>query len=216
MTGDEAYAWLTKAAANVNWDPFDVHVVASILALAIAEQDEESRPLGEGCGLTEGELTYLAKSMFAGDEAGLRARAEGAAPKPDDEEQSVRDILLMYATGDSPLEPLLARMVARRAQEPHHLWQDLGLRARTELSALMHRHFGPFARRNVNDMKWKKFFYRQVCAAEGFVLCTTPVCADCADFKACFGEESGESRLARVRNGFDLAATNSVPTLRHS
>ena len=35
--------------------------------------------------------------------------------------------------------------------------------------------------------------------ADGMVMCTTPVCTDCTDFDLCFGEESGESRLARVR-----------------
>jgi nitrogen fixation protein NifQ len=82
-------------------------------------------------------------------------------------------------------------MIARRGLEPHHLWQDLGLRNRGELSQLMHRHFATLARRNVNDMKWKKFLYRLVCGTEGFAVCASPVCSDCNDYDHCFGDESG-------------------------
>jgi nitrogen fixation protein NifQ len=89
--------------------------------------------------------------------------------------------------------------VARRAQRPNHLWQDLGLGNRRELSRLMNQHFRPLAVRNTADMKWKKFLYRTICRDEGFSLCTAPSCSECNDFEACFGEESGESFLARAR-----------------
>jgi nitrogen fixation protein NifQ len=97
-------------------------------------------------------------------------------------------------------------MIARRCKWPHHLWQDLGLRDRRELSALMRRHFSPMAARNHGDMKWKKFLYRMICGSEGFILCTSPVCSDCDDFENCFGAEDGEARLARVRNQKSLPA----------
>lgn len=79
--------------------------------------------------------------------------------------------------------------------------EDLGLRNRGELSRLLMRHFAPLATQNTRNMRWKRFFYRKLCEADGMVLCTTPVCTDCTDFDLCFGEESGESRLARTRRG---------------
>jgi nitrogen fixation protein NifQ len=88
-------------------------------------------------------------------------------------------------------------MVARRALETNHLWEDLGLRNRGELSRLLTRHFAPLAERNTRNMRWKRFFYRQLCEDDGFLMCATPVCTDCPDFDLCFGEESGESRLAQ-------------------
>jgi nitrogen fixation protein NifQ len=97
------------------------------------------------------------------------------------------------------LQARLAAMLARRAQSPDHLWQDLGLRNRGELSRLMARHFRPLAARNSQDMKWKKFLYRMICRDAGYSLCTAPSCGECADFAACFGDESGESRLAQTR-----------------
>jgi nitrogen fixation protein NifQ len=44
-------------------------------------------------------------------------------------------------------------------------------------------------------MKWKKFFYRCLCEMEGFSLCAAPSCAECSDYAACFGEETGVGRL---------------------
>jgi nitrogen fixation protein NifQ len=64
----------------------------------------------------------------------------------------------------------------------------------------MNRHFAPLARRNRQDMKWKKFFYRMTCSEEGFSLCAAPVCSECCDFQTCFGDESGPSLLARSRS----------------
>ena len=55
-------------------------------------------------------------------------------------------------------------------------------------------------------MKWKKFFYRTICRDEGYMLCAAPSCAECDDFEICFGEESGESLLARARRIADMAA----------
>jgi nitrogen fixation protein NifQ len=90
-------------------------------------------------------------------------------------------------------------MVARRSMEANHLWEDLGLRERAELSRLLQRHFAPLAERNTRNMRWKRFFYRSMCEDDGFVMCTTPVCTECADFHSCFGDESGESRMAARR-----------------
>jgi nitrogen fixation protein NifQ len=48
-------------------------------------------------------------------------------------------------------------------------------------------------------MKWKKFFYRQLCEREGIPVCNAPNCAVCADMALCFGPESGEPLAALVR-----------------
>ncbi|ARE41297.1 Nitrogenase FeMo-cofactor synthesis molybdenum delivery protein NifQ [Rhodovulum sp. P5] len=194
MIDGDAYGWL-MAGANRDVDPFDTHIVASILALAI----EEGGALPDRCGLTQSAIADMAGQYFPSRAAALADMAAGGRHTPEIEEESVRGLLLSHASGQNPLETPLAAMVARRAVEPNHLWQDLGLRNRDELSDLLDRHFGPLARQNSDGMKWKRFFYRKLCEAEGFVLCTTPVCTDCSDFDMCFGEETGEARLARSR-----------------
>ena len=122
------------------------------------------------------------------------------------DEACLLDLLSQCATDGSEFQMRLAAMIARRAQSPNHLWQDLGLRNRGELSRLMARHFRPLAARNTGDMKWKKFLYRMICRDAGYSLCTAPSCSECCDFENCFGDELGESRLARVRLNSDLAA----------
>ncbi|MES9842985.1 MAG: nitrogen fixation protein NifQ, partial [Candidatus Thiodiazotropha endolucinida] len=70
-----------------------------------------------------------------------------------------------------------------------HLWQDLGLWERSDLSRLMLENFRPLAIRNTQDMKWKKFLYKQLCETEGIYTCRAPSCEVCADYAACFGPE---------------------------
>lgn len=211
MKADELYGWLVGSCAASACDPFDCHVVGAILALAAAEAQDSGRPLLDGLGLTKGELLALAGEMFPAARAVLDGAVADRPVDLDGEEQSLRDILSMYCSRGDALERRLVAMIARRCKSPHHLWQDLGLRNRGELSALMQRHFAPLAQKNSGDMKWKKFLYRMVCGAEGFTLCTAPVCSECDDFQACFGAEDGESRLARIRNGAPPAEKPSRP-----
>ena len=196
----EVYGVLMDTPTASACDPFDRHVVAAILALGLSEAEAAGAPPADRLGLGREALLALAGALFP-EQVGYIAQMVPDSPvEVDEEERNVRDILAMYASGAGLLEQALVALIARRAKAPHHLWQDLGLRDRDELSALMARHFAPLKRKNSNDMKWKKFLYRMVCGAAGFTLCTAPVCAECDDFHTCFGAEDGESRLAVARN----------------
>jgi nitrogen fixation protein NifQ len=177
---------------------FDAHVVASILAIAAAET-RPGQTISDGVGLDGAQLRSLVVALFPGVGVmpGLQV-LDRAVERPEDEE-CLRDLLTRFSTTGSGIEQQLAAMIARRAMRPNHLWQDLGLRNRGELSRLMARHFTALARRNDRDMKWKKFLYRMICRDEGYTICTAPSCAECDDFQVCFGDESGESLLAAVR-----------------
>ncbi|XUM22318.1 nitrogen fixation protein NifQ [Bradyrhizobium oligotrophicum S58] len=176
---------------------FDRHVIASILAVSAMEHGA----LAERAGLSTVELIALLAQLFPAasiDSSWLPITGAVAAPD-DDEITMVRDLLAAQRSTDGEVGRWLAAMVARRAMEPNHLWEDLGLRERSELSRLLMRHFAPLASRNTGNMRWKRFFYRMLCEDDGFVMCTTPVCTQCNDFQLCFGEESGESRMAERR-----------------
>jgi len=196
MSPERTYRWLMDASAKTGDGSVDAHICASILALALAQAREESVSLAATSGLDAAGLAALGAQMFPAVADELAAMAGDAAPAPGAEEESARDLLLMYGNGDYAFLHPLATMIARRCQEPHHLWQDLGLQNRCELSALMTRHFARLKAKNSADMKWKKFIYRMVCASEGFSLCPAPVCSDCDDFASCFGSEEGLARLA--------------------
>jgi nitrogen fixation protein NifQ len=178
---------------------FDAHVFACLLAVGTME----GGVLAERLGLSCEDLAALVERRFPRARA-LSAWHVGGTSNEDDELVMVRDLLLAHRSTPGDDSCWLANMIARRAMEPNHLWEDLGLRDRSELSRLLARHFGPLAVRNTKNMRWKRFFYRTLCEADGVVLCTTPVCSSCRDFDLCFGEESGESRLAYSRREFAL------------
>jgi len=197
--GAAAYRMLTAcypADADIDDDlGFDRHVLASILAVAAMENG----PVAERAGLAADDLVSLMTHWFpvaCGTDVAWHGRDEVAE---DDEIAMVRDLLLAQRSSEGDTGRFLAAMIARRAMEPNHLWEDLGLRDRSELTRLLTRHFGPLAARNTRNMRWKRFFYRALCESDGFVMCTTPVCTDCGDFELCFGDESGESRMAERR-----------------
>ncbi|MGZ9034608.1 MAG: nitrogen fixation protein NifQ, partial [Rhodospirillales bacterium] len=115
------------------------------------------------------------------------------------EEPDLRALLLEHRSRGAVEEAWLAAIVARRSLGANHLWQDLGLFSRDDLSRLLMRHFRPLAVRNSSDMKWKKFFYRALCERDGVVVCKAPNCAICDDVSLCFGGEAGEP-LTRLQD----------------
>lgn len=208
--GIASYRLLTgmhPADADISNDfSFDRHLLACILAAGVME----GGCLFEKVGLSSDELAALLEENFPsvrikGDDLLL-----GSKRDDNDEVTMVRDLLLAQRSTAGETGRWLAAMIARRVMEPNHLWADLGLRDRGELSRLLNRHFGPLARRNVNNMRWKRFFYRTLCEEEGLILCTTPVCTKCKDFNHCFGDESGESRMAERRRDGLLAPAAPV------
>jgi nitrogen fixation protein NifQ len=190
---------------------FDRHVLASILAAAAMDGAPDGEGLAERAGLAASDLAALVAEHFPSARPDLANWCRPLAPAEDDETAMVRDLLLAQRSSAGEVGQWLAAMVARRSMEPNHLWEDLGLRDRTELSRLLSRHFSPLAARNTRNMRWKRFFYRMLCEDDGFVMCTTPVCTQCNDFQLCFGDESGESRMAERRREYLLQA-ESFPT----
>jgi nitrogen fixation protein NifQ len=184
---------------------FDRHVLASILAVSATEGGS----VAERAGLPAPELSSLIAQWFpSARDAGAAWSAQfGQSDQTEDDEIAmVRDLLLAQRSSEGCVSGWLAAMIARRSMEPNHLWEDLGLRERPELTRLLTRHFAPLAARNTKNMKWKRFFYRMLCEDDGFVMCTTPVCTNCNDFELCFGDESGESRMAERRREVSLRA----------
>jgi nitrogen fixation protein NifQ len=201
MRAEDLHAWLVAQGTGGECDRFDVHILASILSIALIQAGEHGLPLSDVIGLGGREIVGLVGAMLPGALSRFETMADLPPPEADENQSMLRDLLRRGTSDGSEWQDGLAAMIARRAMEPHHLWQDLGLRHRRELSWLLERHFEPLARRNTGDMKWKKFFFRLICRDEGYRLCTTPVCDECDDFDACFGAEDGESLLAQRAAG---------------
>lgn len=189
---------VTPTAARIDSDgEFDAHVFACLVAVAWTEA--QGADVARRLGLSPREFGELVARYFPQAAPLLLDRAGGLSGAPDDEVEMVRELLSTHRSRGGKEGTWLAAMIARRAVEPNHLWEDLGLRDRGELGRLLTRHFGSLAVRNTRNMRWKRFFYRVMCESDGFVMCATPVCSACGDFERCFGEETGESRLARAR-----------------
>jgi nitrogen fixation protein NifQ len=170
----------------------------------------EAATTGEGLsarlGLPTADLAaFLALIGASPESLGVGDVARGPSHRPDEEEVSVLELLAAELASTSPLGRFLPAILARRAMEPNHLWEDLGLMSRPDLTQLMARHFPGLAARNPG-MRWKRFLYRSLCERQGFVACAAPSCAQCDEFSICFDGEDGESRLAQMRRAADLAA----------
>jgi nitrogen fixation protein NifQ len=151
--------------------------------------------LGEGAmpqwlGMVEDEYLIMMARHFPGVDALslIRQRnlvdGERAAELKD-----LRELLLSNCSGRSEAERWMAEIVTAGCTGSDHLWQDLGLWRRADLTKLMRDNFEPLALRNVKDMKWKKFLYKQMCDAEGIYVCRSPSCEVCVDYDNCFGSE---------------------------
>ncbi len=163
---------------------FDRHVFACAVAAAVGE----GRPLAEGLGLGSRDMAALFARYFPRSQGLIRA--SGASPgQGEPEEPDLRRLLLDHRTRGTIEEEWLARIIARRSLGANHLWQDLGLSNRGEVSTLLDRHFHALAAKNTGHMKWKKFFYRQLCLQADVKVCSSPNCEVCDDFAACFGDE---------------------------
>ena len=107
-----------------------------------------------------------------------------------DEFDDLVGLLIAHQTEDAPDSRWLAHAIATASMADNHLWQDLGLPSRVELNALMQTRFTLLKLKNAGDMKWKKFFYRQLCEAAEVLICKSPSCRECTDYSVCFGPES--------------------------
>lgn len=120
--------------------------------------------------------------------------ADGADGRHEEYEDLLA-LLLDHACLRDPDVVLLAQAVARACLGEDHLWHDLGLPSRRELSDLLRECFPTLAARNAGNMRWKKFFYLQLCERAEVRACRAPSCGVCAHFGECFGSEDVPLRV---------------------
>jgi len=90
------------------------------------------------------------------------------------------------------LEPSIAfgnemvTVLASACLGSQHLWRDLGMPERPRLTALFRDYFPLLHAKNVNNMRWKRFLYRQLCENGGDYVCRSPSCEECASYSECF------------------------------
>ena len=157
-----------------------------LLASMIAGQLVDDGCLPADLGLGDAVYRQLIDEYFPGVDPVGPQRTVETIPEWGD----LHKLLVDHRADIYPSELLVANIVATACAGRDHLWQDLGLANRDELSTLMRVNFPALAGANTGDMKWKKFLYRQFCSREGIYVCPAPSCGVCKDYAKCFGPEN--------------------------
>lgn len=161
-----------------------------LLAVILASWACGEGALPQYLGLSQDSYQRMLNTCFNGyainDYVGDKAMPEAERL---DEHDDVLKLMLQNVSGMAECSSWFAEIVTAGCQGQDHLWQDLGLRNRKDLSQLMTLNFPTLAARNDKDMKWKKFIYKQLCNAEGIYTCRAPSCEVCTDYNVCFGPE---------------------------
>jgi len=162
-----------------------------VLACMIATWQGGGGAMPDRLGLSPAAFHRLVEHHFPGANVyALTPMGKAIDPARMDEVDELVQLMLIDKAGDSPSEVWMAHVVAAGCMASDHLWQDLGLWSRADLTALMRRNFPPLAGRNVKDMKWKRFLYKQLCETAAIYTCRAPSCEVCADYHVCFGPET--------------------------
>ncbi len=173
-------ALMARASGLPNDDLFARMLISQTLGLGA---------LPPGLGLAPAAFAALMARHFPG----FTLPAVPALPAVEAERLAEHDDLLtllqQHCAGTDDSEHWMAAIVTAACMGGDHLWQDLGLWSRVDLSRLMTQNFPALAARNTRDMKWKKFLYKQLCEGEGVVVCRSPSCEVCVDYAKCFGPE---------------------------
>jgi nitrogen fixation protein NifQ len=159
-----------------------------VFAQMISSQIAGVGSLPPGLGLDEKDFSELLAQHFPGVLLVIRHVEVIGDPRAL-ERDDVLGLLFEHRANRNMSEQWMAEIVTSACMANDHLWQDMGLRSREFLSRLMKQNFPSLAEKNVHDMKWKKFLYKQLCEQEGINACRAPSCEYCADYLNCFGPE---------------------------
>ena len=177
---DDLYAALMARATG--------HPNDELFAQMISSQVEGIGALPPCLGLEEKDFSALLTQHFPKIQLVVRSRETADDPRAL-ERDDVLGLLLEHRAHRNMSEQWMAEIVTTACMANDHLWQDLGLWSRDYLSRLMTQNFPSLAAKNMHDMKWKKFLYKQLCEKEGINACRAPSCEYCTDYLKCFGPE---------------------------
>lgn len=190
-------------------DPNDLASIAfaGVMSMATTRQAPYDVPIAS---MNRGELAMLLERYFPSlDPRPWLARTREADLTEGsriDEFADLLGLLLDHASFDTDECRWVALAIATASMGENHLWKDMRLPDRRTLSRLIEQNFTSLFVRNVGDMKWKKFFYRQLCEKAEVLICKSPSCGICVDFHKCFGPEE----LA-VPGHFTIETTHGRP-----
>lgn len=149
-------------------------------------------------GLSSRELEGLIARLFpgalTGHDSALAALREQAAIYPArgmDAGQAefmrlLRALLDTWAAPDASSTPWVSSVLAHACLRPDHLWRDLGLSGREDVTFLLARHYPGLVVRNVRNLRWKQFLAYSACEQAGLPPAPAPGCPACEDYGFCY------------------------------
>jgi nitrogen fixation protein NifQ len=186
--------WNTLMGCATDSDAPEVQALAGVLATAFDAHGTQWLPMP---GLGAAATRRLMARWFPGADVALELdwRALEHAHRHEPRCDEIDDLVALLTECAAPAsrareETLwLAHALSQSSLGDNHLWQDLHLPSRRELSQLMGQWFPALAARNDRDMKWKKFLYKQLCDKAELTICRAPSCGVCSDYAHCYGPE---------------------------
>jgi nitrogen fixation protein NifQ len=127
------------------------------------------------------------------DNFGLAPGARAQAGARDAEYSDLLALLKEHAREDAEPWRALARWIAFSCIGENHFWEDLGLPDRRELTRLIADYFPRLRALNAGNMRWKRFFYRQLCERAQVFACRAPSCDRCSEYALCFAPPVAEA-----------------------
>lgn len=170
----------------------DTGFFATVLGKRLAQKDLA------GCGLSSQELDAMLARLFPGvlasrDAALAALREQGAAyaafgldGAQAEFTQWLRALLDAWRTPQADATPWVTSVLAHACLRPDHLWRDLGLSGREDVTALLARHYPGLMARNVRNLRWKQFLAYSAREHAGLPPAPAPGCPACEDYGACY------------------------------
>ena len=143
-------------------------------------------------GLNTNDFSRLLDSFFSSAKPNLLSVPKVACVAlPREDFNDLLHLLLEYRRDDSTETVWVAHALCSGCMGNDHLYSDMQLPDRQVLSDLIAHYFPALFQKNAGArMRWKKFFYKQLCARAEVQLCPAPGCQSCVDRPVCFMPES--------------------------
>ncbi len=100
----------------------------------------------------------------------------------------IRDLLGTHCVPSLPASGWVISTLAQACLRPDHLWRDLGLTGRDDVTALLNRHFPTLVKLNVQNLRWKQFLSYAAHEQAGLAPSPAPGCPGCEDYDYCYAK----------------------------
>jgi nitrogen fixation protein NifQ len=99
----------------------------------------------------------------------------------------MRGMLWAHRAGADALNAVLSNVLASACFGGRHLWQDLGLERRQDVSEMLCMFFTDLFQSNERHLRWKHHLFESLGTRLGRGGLRAPACEACEDFGICFG-----------------------------